>query len=237
VRRSDADEQEARGRQVDRALRGSEAPLDVPGGEPLEADPHADRTRTFRTVGFSRMRTDWRPEEAIVMEQISLRIENIIQAAFHDAFVIRDRLYRIVREPQVREDGTVIAGADGRPLWQLDEDGMPVEDWGLLSDRDRHRFSYEITIRLVEWGQIAAGQWGDAMMGKGIYEEAFARGFLAPSDSAKRLTVDDRTQAGAMAALDQRYHALFRSILSRRADALVKSMQYLEQRLRETLPW
>jgi hypothetical protein len=47
-------------------------------------------------------------------------------------------------------------------------------------------------------------------------------------------TIDDRTQWGHQFSAEERYFAVFRSVLSRKADALVRSMERLRRMLEST---
>jgi hypothetical protein len=74
--------------------------------------------------------------------------------------------------------------------------------------------------------------WGSAMFAKGIWEEAFAYGYTTPRG---KFTIDDRTQFGHLQSIEERYFAIFQSVLSRRADALVRSLQRLENMLMQSV--
>jgi hypothetical protein len=212
--------------QINRVLADSERPLSPGGSEPVEPDLPDDRRRNFRTPNFSRMRTSWRGEDRIVIEEIKVQAEKVMRSQFGGAFALMDRLYLLVREPEISPDGTMKTGPDGRPTWKVHDNGSPVENWLRISDRERLQYLQEITGRLFEWEQVAAGLWGEAMLAKVAWEERFADGFQnVPGKS----TVDDKAQAGVTHSLDERYFGVFKSILSRRADALVRAMTRLEQ--------
>jgi hypothetical protein len=219
-------------RQVGRVLRDSERPFDADQEDPLAPDIPPDRTRQFRSVNFSRMRTTWSDDDRIKIEEIRRLADEAVFRTFYDAYELLDRIRMAVREPQCTDDGEVLRDKRGRPLWQLNERGVPAEDWTKMTDRQRLMFLYEIVTHLFEWTQRSEAVWMDAMFAKGLWEEAFAFGFSAQRD--KRLTIDDRTQFGHIASMEQRYFAIFQSALSRRAQAMVRSLGLLEQRLKDT---
>ena len=64
------------------------------------------------------------------------------------------------------------------------------------------------------------------MFAKGAWEEAFADAYVAGNG---RLTIDDRTQRGHQASIERRYFGIFQAMLSRRADAIIRSMERLEE--------
>jgi hypothetical protein len=193
--------------------------------EPLAPDIPPERTRQFTHVNFSRMRTDWPAEDKTKMQEIGRLADNVLAARFADAWWLLERLYRVVREPRVTTDGEVIRDLAGHIRWKRNEHGFYIEDWSRLGDAQRDDFLHELVIHMVEWRQQAAVMWGSAMFAKGIWEEAFAYGYTTPRG---KLTIDDRTQAGHLDSIEERYFAIFQSMLSRRADALIRSLAGIE---------
>lgn len=218
-------------KQIERTLADSDRPIDPSTEEPATPEVPSDRKRNFRSPNFSRMRTTWRGEDKIVIEEIKVQARKVTEALFPEAHGIMDRLYLAVREPLIGPDNQVRTGPDGRPVWRCHDNGSPVENWTLLSDHDRRNALFEITTHLFEWEQRAAELWGEAMFAKVSWEERFADGFMEPQG---RQTVDDRVQAGTKSSIEERYFAVFKALLSRKADALVRTMGRLEQRLKDT---
>jgi hypothetical protein len=204
----------------------------LPGGteeHPAEPDIPPDRTRQFSHVNFSRMRTDWRPPDKIKMSEIGRLADDILATCFPDAYWLIERLYAVVREPVVLTTGEKMQDLAGHTRWKRNDLGFYIEDWSRLGDRERNDFLHELTIHMFEWRQQAAVMWGSAMFAKGIWEQAFAYGYTtAQLPGSGRLTVDDKTQAGHLEGMEDRYFAIFQSVLSRRADALIKSLERLE---------
>ena len=223
---------DAEARRVERALEEVAAEADTP----MVVDPHPDRTRTFATPSFLRMRTRWTEDEREVIAAANTQLEEEIDAVFGDAYRILARLYDIVREPWVDPvTGEVRTNALGRTLWRKDADGGYLEDWSRLTDRDKETFLHQITTRLVLWGQQTASIWGEAMFAKAMWEERFALSFTEdPEDGGRRPTVDDRTQRAQVGSREQRYLAVYMAIRSKRADRLVSDMERLALRLRDT---
>lgn len=224
---SSQEDREKRQAQVGRVLAEADTPADAAAEEPLQPDIPPDRTRQFRYVNFSRMRLSFEPEDQIMMQEIERVSWETIRDHFLAAFDLMDRIYIIVREPR-REDGEIVLDKTGRPEWRLDEAGFPIENWNKLGDKERSDFLDETTMHLFAWEQEAAKLWGRAMFAKSIWEAKFAIGFTEP---AGRLTIDDRTHMGHIAAMQDRYFAIFQSVLSRRADAVIRSMRQIERRL------
>lgn len=197
--------------------------------EPLAPDLPPDRTRRFTHVSFARMRTDWKPEDKIKLQEVGRLADRAVAAAFPDAWWLIERLYGVVREKVVQgATGEVMRDTAGHTRWKRNAMGFYIEDWSRLGDAERDDFLHELAIHLIEWRQQAAVMWGSAMFAKGIWEEAFAYGYTTVPGEGRRLTVDDRTQAGHLASIEERYFAIFQSVLSRRADALIRSLERIE---------
>jgi hypothetical protein len=201
--------------------------------EPLAVDIDPDRTRETSTTGFARMRTEWRPGEAAEIQGIVQQAEGIIHRLFPDAYLIMNELWWLVREPVIDPaSGDPVTDIFGWPEWKKLPSGAFAEDYTRLTPREKDDFLLRITTHLLEWEQKASSTWLEAMLAKGRWEEAMATGFISPSG---RVTVEERTQRGRAYASEDRYHAIFRAAVSRAAEQLVRSMERLGQRLKDSL--
>lgn len=200
---------------------------------PADVRVHEDHTRELRTPGFSRMRTDWHGEDAVQINGLKYIVDGRILALFQDAFVLMNDLWDIVREPQRDPDtGFPVKDAHGFNVWARTESGAFIEDYSKLGIREREDLLFRITTNIFEWKQQAADLWGEAMFSKALWEEAYSRGFTEPTG---RLTVDDRTNRARVYATEERYFSIFQTLLSRKADAVVSSVELLAQRLKDVL--
>src|SRR6185312_14302122 len=221
---TDLQERQQQERQVERVLADADQAAGGPAEGELAPEIDMDRGKLFARTSFSRMKITWTTDEALAMQKIWAEADRFIDAYFKDALDVLEDLYMHVRKPLAdTTTGEVLTLPDGRRRWVEDEHGNPVEDWLSLNDRDREQALYRITTHLFAWEQTAAKLWGDAMFAKGLWEEAFAHAFYGAPRPGKP-TVEDRTQHGRRASMDSRYFAIYKSLLSRRADAVVRSM-------------
>lgn len=205
--------------------------------EPLEPDPAPDRTRTFRSMGFSRMRTRWNSDEQPTIDSAKAQAEHELMVEFADIYRILNKLYETVREPMRDSNtGEVLRDRHGYAVWAKDDFDMVREDWTRLTERDKENFLHQITTRLVMWEQKAADFKGEALFAKALWEERFAEAFVnTPYVDGKRPTEADRTQNAHGDAREQRYLAIYMTVRSNKAEALVRSMDRLSQRLKDTM--
>lgn len=219
-------------RRVERALETVSEGAD----EPMEVDPHPDRTRQFTNLGFARMKTAWSPEERQVVDVAKDVVEQELLRRFADIYQVLFQFYSLVRDPVVDGHGEVVKDENGWPLWKVDESGSAIEDWSLLTEKDKEHFLHLITTRLVLWEQNSDDLWGDAMFAKALWEERFSDSFVtAPKVEGRRPTEADRTQHAQGLARDDRYFAIFMSLRSKKAQSLVRSMERIAMRLKDTL--
>jgi hypothetical protein len=190
-----------------------------------------ERERKFQTPGFARMKFSWSGADAAIIGALHDMVEKQIGERFADAYAIMFELYSLVRTPEVDDQGAEVVGGDGWPEWQRTETGRYDEDWTRLTHRQRERFLFQLTTRLFEWEQTQAEGWAESMFAKGLWEQAFSQGF--ESIENPRATVDARTARGKIEARESHFLAIFKTYYSRRADAVVRSMQRLEQRLKD----
>jgi hypothetical protein len=222
--------------QVERVIGESDIPADGTVEETAEVENPGDRTRKFTHTGLSRMKLEWPGADRDAIVVIKDEANKCVKQQFSGAFAVIEQIYKCVRRPLADDDGVLRVHDDGTPMWEKDEWGQPAEDWGLLDDNTRMRLRHSIVIRLFEWELLAVDQWAEAMYAKVNWEEAFAQGFLAmPGHQAGgKPTIDDRTQFGHRHSNDARYFAVFKSAVSRRADAIVRSMIRLDRVLEST---
>jgi hypothetical protein len=202
---------------------------------PIEPTLDVERKKTFRTTGLARMRTtDWDVETKTVIDMLTGKVDDIIDAEFYGALVIMNSVYDQVRVQAVDDDGHPEVDRHGWPVWARNAAGGYVEDWTRMTDRDREGFLYQITLYLFEWQQRSADFWAEAMYAKAIWEDSFSEGYESVED--RKATIEARTARGRLHAREDRYFAIFRTHISRRAEAICTAMERIGQRLKDTLP-
>lgn len=224
------DEARAQEKQLHAVLQEENKTID----QTSEVDPAPDRTRELRTPGFSRMRTTWGSPEEKQIAALRDSIDDLMFEAFADAFALMWDIYDIVREPLLDDAGNPRTTRSGVPLYAKNENGAYIEDYSRLGHKQRDDLLLRITTYSFQWQQRAADMWGDAMMAKAVWEERFSDAFL--STPGGRPTIDDKTNHARSSAVDERYFSIYQSWVSRRADALVRSMELIGLRLKDTLP-
>lgn len=206
-------------------------------GEDMERPPEEqlpeERARVFDFPGFSRMRTEWEGDDRHVLQRIRASVDRRVFDVYADAYLVMEDLYALVREPEVDErTGAVATDEFGLTRWRRSPNGSYLEDWSRLGMRQRDDFLFRITTSLFEWELRRDDLWGEAMFSKARWIERFAHEFEAPRAG----TVEDRTQRANAEAAEDRYFALYLTWLSRKADSVVRSMERLQLRLKDTLP-
>lgn len=184
------------------------------------------------TRAFSRMRTDWHSPDLDTIRSVKDAITQIIFEEFQDAYALMYEIFDTVREQDINKDtGEVKVDVYGLPEWKQKPDGSYVEDWDRIKKRDRDRFIHIIVTRLFDWEQKAADMWGEALFAKARLDEAFATGFDEISDP--KATVNAREARANRLSSDHRYLAVYKSLLSKKAESVVKSMDRIQMRLKD----
>lgn len=190
-----------------------------------------ERELIFQSTTMHRFPVEWTGDNAVVMTRIKHAIDDVLHTRFADAYEIMEDLYLEVREVATDEEGEPILDERGQITWVKTESGAYVEDWTRLTTSIREDFLLRITTLLFEWEQAAASLWTESMFGKALWVENFAIEF----NKAVSGTVDDRNKRADSHAAAERYFAVYTSALSRHADALVRSMERITLRLKDTL--
>lgn len=190
-----------------------------------------ERELEFSTPGFSRMRTDWKSGDHLMLQRIQTAANERLFVEFADAYSIMSDLYDIVRNPVVDDHGTVVRDRYGFVLWARTASGAYEEDWSLLSRRAQEDLIFRITTQSFEWAQRSADLWGEAMFAKALWAEDYAREFDAPMSGTEAV----RKARGDMNAAESRQFAVFVAYASRKADAVLRTMELLNLRISQLL--
>jgi hypothetical protein len=201
-------------------------------GTPEEATEPIEESLDWQFTNFHRMRTSWNDEDHATISRINSAVEERVFEMFTDAFEVMNGIWGIVRLAEEDGDGKPVLDRHGYPVWQRTLTGAYIEDWSRLTYAQRENFLYTIVTNQFLWEQRSASVWAEAMMAKAMFTEHFSHAFDRPEG---RMTVEARTARGNLEAAEDRYFALFVSALSKRADALVRSMDRLAMRLRDSL--
>lgn len=199
--------------------------------EPAAEDPGEEREIVFRTPGFSRIRTEWRGDDALIVQRVQGAVEEKLIHGFPDAYALMNEVYDLVRTPELDGGGNPRKDRYGFIIWARTPTGSYDEDWSRLTRAQRETFMFEITTRIFGWEQQAVMLWTEAMLAKAQFEERFSIAYDLPMSG----TIEDRTAAGKMDAADERYFAIYCAALSRGADSIVNSLKLLGQRLKDTM--
>lgn len=198
--------------------------------EQIKPEMPDERERHFQTPGFARLRMAWNGPESQMVHAMHARIDAELRRNFGDAFDLMTELYDLVRDIVADKNGMPIPDENGEPQYAKLASGRYAEDWSRLNFRQRERFLFQLTTRLFDWEQKATQGWAESMFAKVNWEQAFANGFESIEG---RATVDDRNARGKIEAREQHYLAIFMTYYSRKADAIVRNMNLLAQRIKD----
>lgn len=194
------------------ALSEAVAELDEALEGPDEPELPAERERTLRAPGFARMPVSWHGEHAAMMRTINVMAEEWIHMEFDDLFALREEIERAASPVDM-------ATGEKRP-----------PDYAAIPETRKQHWVLELSVKLVGWEQKAAALWGEAMMAKVIRQEVFTDAYLG---AVKGRTVEDRTQAGQGASLQDYYFAVLCALRHKHAVAACSSAERICQRLKD----
>lgn len=188
------------------------AELDEALEGPDEPELPAERERTLRAPGFTRMPVSWHGEHASMIKTINVMAEERIRGEFVDYFALVEEIERAACPVDLA------TGEKGRP------------DYAAIPETRKQHWVLELSVKLVGWEQKATVYWGEAMMAKVIRQEVFTDAYL---NAVKGRTVEDRTQSGQSASLQDYYFAVLCALLHKHALAVCSSAERLCQRLKD----
>lgn len=184
------------------------------------------------TRGFQRMKMDLQGSEKDVLNSMILYMEKLIRSEFAEEYAIMNDLHWIVRE-QVEIDGEPQYDQWGYPEYVKAPDGSYVEDWSLLTQKQVKHFIFRIINSTFAGEQKSVNAWGKALLAKTRYEEAFAVQF--DNHPNPKATNEVRKEHAEGTAIDYKYYAVLQTWYSRKAEGVIKRMDALHQRLKDSL--
>lgn len=206
-----------------------ELAAEVPKDIDIPVEPKEDKPMTLAR-SFRRMKIDWNSEDREIIHRVKETVDQQLTRDFGSAYAIMYDIANTVREPET-VNGEVQTDDYGLTVWKQKPDGSYYEDWDQIGYKERERFIYRILANAFEWEQTAADIWGEAIFAKARLEEAFATSFDENGDS--KATVDARTARANKLAADEKYLAVYKSYYSRKAEALVRIMMLILQRMKD----
>lgn len=192
-----------------------------------------EREEWFQSPGFRRMKTEWTGDDRLQLQRVQGAIERRVFETFQDAYIVLSDLYDVVREHEVDPTtGEILKDAYGFTVFKKHPvTGVFIEDWTRLTYAQRDNFLMRITTALFDWEQRSADLWTEAMFSKAMFTEHHAIEFDKPMAG----TIDDRNAVATVKSADDRYFALMLTAVSRKAEALVRTMTNLQLRLKDTI--
>lgn len=197
----------------------------------LDNQVEEERERTIGALSFSRMRLSWRPEDRAQMAQIRNTVDRVLLNHFADAYALMVDIFDIVREKEADSYGEVKTDNLGLPVYKRALTGGFVEDWTRLTTREKEHFLFRITTSQFSWKQARDDLWAESLFAKAMFTETFARSY----DQGYSGTIEDRTARANSVAAEERYFAVYTAYLSRKADSIIQSLDFLALRIRDTL--
>jgi hypothetical protein len=184
------------------------------------------------TRGFQRMKMDLQGSERDVLNSMMINMEKLIREEFAEEFAIMNDLHWIVRDQVVVDDEPQYDDW-GFPVYERNPDGSYVEDWGRLTQKQTKHFIFRIINSTFAGEQKSADAWGRALLAKTRYEEAFSVQFDNHPDN--KATVESRKAHAESRAIDYKYYAVLQTWYSRKAEGIIKRLDALHQRLKDSL--
>jgi hypothetical protein len=216
------------------------ADLDA-GPTPEEAVTPEERSTELDGLNFSRLRLDWRSEDARDLDRAEAMVDEVIAEEFGEAFAILDEIWSVVRDPEPDPSDPSRQALDehGDPIWRTLPNGELFEDWSRLGYAQREGLLFRLTTSCFVWEQRTEVYRFRAMWAKFRWRSEFSNAYDKAFDGDRALirgqkdTIEHRTARAEIASDEDRLFALLQTYLSRRADAVVRSARAVEQRIKD----
>jgi hypothetical protein len=182
---------------------------------------------------FAKIEFHWRTSDRLILEQIRAAADAMFDDQFDAAITVLDRFYQSLRAPQVNAHGVVVSGSDGRPVWQQDSDGKPVEDWGRLTGQDIETALFDLQeIRLTVSQQVDELR-SEAIYAKHVYDDGYQDGYRGLVEG----TQGDRNAHASKVSRTDKYHSFFRYYVYSRSNTFWQELNAFIRLLERVRDW
>ena len=181
---------------------------------------------------FTKIRFTWKAEDRAMRERIQIAADDMFQEGFTEAINIIDDFYEMLRVPEQRE-GIVVRGADGRPVWEKDDQGHFIEDWSQLTGQDVEQTLARIARLRMSLAPRVNELFLDALHARHVASDAYDDAWFEIMDG----TQGDRAARSNRESRQDRYAAYFRYYLWSVADTFMKEIAAFTKLLENIRYW
>ena len=172
-----------------------------------------------------KLRLDFKPEDKVVMDQISERVRKEIDKDFGPGYRALHGLYAKVRTPQTI-DGQIQYDEYGGYLWEKNPDGSMVEHWENVTTEELETYITEASAFNVWAGSIAVDYKAMGIFAKYAQEDAFSEAYRGTQG-----TVKSREQQANLMTLEDKYFSFYLAWRSAKLEDLLKRTDNLVRRV------
>lgn len=176
---------------------------------------------------FNKIQYKWHNSDQLILEQIEAGASRLFEEEFDDVISILDSFYKEMRKPTGR------LGPNNRPLWELDEDGKPIEDYSQISGQD-----IETTLLELQKIKFKLSPRVNKLLLQAVYAKYV---FNDKHDDTWGKIVDgtqlDKTAKANQVARTDKYQAFFRYYLFRSSDVFLKEVDNFMRLLEKLRDW
>jgi len=192
------------------------------------------RGSKLRTKGsiMDRVRFGWRPEDSVIMEQIKAGADAAFIDLYDNAFFLIDALYEKARIPKKR-NGQLLRDSQKRVIWEVDDNGMIVQDWSQLTGQDFETVLFQLQELKLHIAPKLNGLLMEAIFAKHLYDDVHSDAYSAVVEG----TIGDREARANREARTDKYAAYFRFYLWSQGDVFMRELNSLQRLLEKTRDW
>jgi hypothetical protein len=182
---------------------------------------------------FTKIRFSWRPEDRAFLDRVRVSADAVFQECFADAITIIDGFYASLWVPEVDANGMVRRAADGRPVWQKDENGSPLEKWDQLCGQDIEQALMGLQHVKMQVEPQINKLFLEAIHARTVASDIYDDAWVGVMEG----TQGDRTARSNRESRKDRYHAYFRFYLWSVTDSFMKEINQFCRRLEKVRDW
>jgi len=176
---------------------------------------------------FQKIQYKWNNSDQLILEQIEAGASTLFEQEFADFIRVLDEFYSELRRPLDRN------GPDGRPLWELGEDGKPIEDWTQVTGQDIDKVLLDLQRLKFVLAPKVNKLLLQAVYAKYVYGDKHDDSYYSIMDGTQL----DKTARANQKARQDKYQAFFRYYLFRSSDVFMKEIDNFMRLLTKMRDW
>lgn len=204
-------------------------------GDPMDrvsADQRVDPPPMSEDL-FTKIQLRFHDDDQAALDQIRAAARTALNETFAGLLSAVDEFYLSFRKAKMNAYGVIVLDEKNRVVWETDDEGRHIDDFGCLSGQDVEIALLKIHRDRVDAVTKVRELFQEALFAKNIYDDAWHTRYEALLEG----TIKDREARAGRDTKQFKYHAYFTYFVYHLADGMFDEVKELARILERIRQW